>query len=189
MSTWAVYHQLSAKQEHNRRSCISPSRYRCISTAITNISESIPGPNSRVDQGGISTAKAVYQQQSKTKAKALLIDTVVSTWAVPQPGTAKQKHLWRSCISPARYSCISTAINKKNQAKTLLDDTAVSTRAVYPPRKLYINSNQNESESTSDRHGRVDLGGVSTAISKAKASLAQLYITSAVRLYTNSNKK
>ena len=112
MSTLAVYQPRSAKQEHKRRSCISPARYSCISTAIRNKTETIPGPNIRLDQGGISTAKAVYQQQSKTKAKALLVDTFVSTWAVPQPRTAKRKHLWRGCISPAPYSCISTAIRK-----------------------------------------------------------------------------
>ena len=56
----------------------------------------------------------------KTEAKALLVDTAVSTWAVYQPRSAKQNHPWLSCISPARhsyispapYSCISTA--KKN---------------------------------------------------------------------------
>ena len=77
----------------------------------------------------------------KTEARALLVVTAVSTWAVYQPQSAKRKHLWRCCISPARYSCMSTAI-KKTEGKALLDDTAVSTRAVCPPRELYINSNQ-----------------------------------------------
>ena len=72
-------------------------------------------------------------------AKALLDDTAVSTSAVHQPQSAKQDHIRRSCISPARYSCMSTAI--KIKAKSFLDDTVVSTRAVYQPRELYINSN------------------------------------------------
>ena len=123
----------------------------------------------------------------KSKANKRLVGTAVSTWAVYQPRSAKQKHLWYSCISPARYSCISTAKQKKNKAKALLNDTAVSTWAVYQPREQYVNGNQNQSESTSGRHNPVDLGGVSTAISEAKASLAQLYITSA--LYKPRSKR
>ena len=58
VSTWAGYQPLSAKQEHNRRSCLSPARYSCISTAIRIKIEIIPGPNSLVDQGGASTANS-----------------------------------------------------------------------------------------------------------------------------------
>ena len=47
---------------------------------------------------------------------------------------------------------------------------------------------KNHSESTSDRHSAVDLGGVSTAISKSNASLAQLYITSALYKPTSERK-
>ena len=64
----------------------------------------------------------------------------MSPWAVYKPLSAKQEHIRRSCTSPARYSCISTAI--ENIAKAFLGQTAVSTRAVYRPRKLYINSSQ-----------------------------------------------
>ena len=127
------------RYQHIRRNCISPARCRCISTAIRNKSESISGPHSRVDQGGISTAKAAYQQQSKTKAKALLVDTAASTCAVSQPRTAKQKHLWRSCI-PQRGIAVYQQPSEIN-AKAFLDHAAVSTRAVYQPRKLYINRN------------------------------------------------
>ena len=140
MSASAVSQPLSAKQEHIPRSCISPARYSCISTAIRNESESIPGPHSRVDQAGISTAKAVYKQQSKTKTKSLLVDTAASTWAVSQPRTAKQKHPWRSCIHQRGIAVYEQ--QSKFQAKALLDETVVSTRAVYQPRKIDINSNQ-----------------------------------------------
>ena len=61
--------------------------------------------------------------------------------AVYQQQSAKQEHIRRSCISPAHYSCISTA-KKNKKAKTFLVDTAVSTWAVYQPRELYINGNQ-----------------------------------------------
>ena len=110
VSTSAVNQPQSAKQEHIRRSCISPrgiAVYQQPSKIKAKAFFWTTQP--RVDQDGISTAKAVYQQQS-TQAKALLDDTAVSTWAVSQPRTAKQKHLWPSCIPPARYSCISTAI-------------------------------------------------------------------------------
>ena len=46
---------------------------------------------------------------------------------------------------------------------------------------------ENQSESTSGRHSRVDLGGISTAISNVKSSLAQLNITSA--LYQPRSKR
>ena len=65
---------------------------------------------------------AVHQQQSKLYAKALLGDaadegstsTAISkakaymeqlyiTSVVYQPHSVEQKHVWRSCISPARY--------------------------------------------------------------------------------------
>ena len=46
--------------------------------------------------------------------------------------------------------------------------------------KFQATAIKNESESTSGRHSRVDLGGVSTANSKAKVFPAQLYITSAI---------
>ena len=83
--------------------------------------------------------------------EALLDDTAVSTGAVYQPQSAKPNHLRRSCISPARYGCISTALKKKPEAKVLLDDTAVSNRAV------------------------------STAINDAKTYLTNVYITNEVR--------
>ena len=71
------------RYQHIRRICISPAQCSCISTAIRNKSESISGRHSRVHQGGISTAKAANQQPPGTKAKALLVDTAASTWAMP----------------------------------------------------------------------------------------------------------
>ena len=178
MSTWAVSQPRTSKRYNLWRSCISPARYICISTAIKTSSKSASGRHRRVDHGGISTARAAYQQQSKLKrkhfwstqpcrpgrcinhnqhseitsgaavyhqrgiavypppskikTKAFLDDTAVSTWAVSQPRTSKQNNLWRSCKSPARYSCISTVI-------------------------------ENSSKSASGRHRRVDQGGKSTA--------------------------
>ena len=129
---------------HQRYSCISPVRYSSISTARREkIAKTL-----RVDTA-VSTARAVCQQQSKPKARALLDDTALSTWALYQPRSPNQMHLWQSCISPARYSCISPAryscistARKETKAKALLDDTAVSNKAVYQPRELYVNSNQ-----------------------------------------------
>ena len=116
----------------------------------------------RVDQVGISTARAIYQQQSKPNTNASLVETAMATWAVCQPQSAKQKHIWRSCIPPVWFRCISEDI--ENEAKALLDGTAILTRAV------------------------------STASSKAKTYLAQLYINrdqqseSISELYINSNR-
>ena len=112
---------------HIWRRCMSPARCSCISTAIKNQSESTSGRHIHVDQGGISRAqqskKHVWRscvpparqinsdQQSesiselcingnqKIEAKELLDDTAVSTIAVYQPRSARQKHIRRSCIS------------------------------------------------------------------------------------------
>ena len=131
----------------------------------------------------------------KTKAKALLVDTTVSTWAVYQPRSAKRKHFYRSCISPARCSYISTAIKTESESTSgrhsHVDQGGInhdqqskniSSASVYHHRgistaiskaKAYLScispAIKNYGESTSERHSRVDLGGVSTAISKARA--------------------
>ena len=68
----------------------------------------------------------------------------------------------------------------KALAKAPLDDTAVSTRAVYQPRELYISSNEKKKRTHfwstgSARHGRVDLGGVSTSIYKKRFYGAAVY--------------
>ena len=89
--------------------------------------ESTSGRHSRVDLGGVSTAiskaraslvqlcitSALYQPRSKRKhvwrsgiyrdQSESMSGTVVSTRAVYQPRSAKQRHTRRSCISPARY--------------------------------------------------------------------------------------
>ena len=75
-----------------------------------NQSESTSGRHSCVDQGGISTTRAVYQQQLKTEAKALLVDTAVSTGAVYQPRSAKQSICGAAVNHQRGYSCILAAI-------------------------------------------------------------------------------
>ena len=139
-------------------------------------------------------------------------DTATSTRAV-STAISKTIHIWRKCMSPGRYinrdQQRKTYINKVFQqhsemlAKALLDDTAVSTSTVCQPqsekrehiRRSCISSARCscvstaikiKSESTSGRHSHFDLGGISTANSKAETNLAQLYITSAGYLYINT---
>ena len=76
-SITAMYRPLSAKKQHIQRSCISYKGHSCISTAFNHQIESTSGRHHRVDQRGISTARAVYKCNSKTKVKALLVDTFV----------------------------------------------------------------------------------------------------------------
>ena len=116
MSTWAVYQPrqlyINSNQNLKRKHfwTTQPCRPgRCLNREQQ--SKNISGP-AVYHQRGI----AVYHQQSKTQAKALLDDTAVSTRAMYQPRSAKQKHLWRSCISPAWYSCISTAIKIESES-------------------------------------------------------------------------
>ena len=100
------------------RRCMSPARFSCTSTGIKNLKRSHSGRHGRVKQyinrdqqsKNISGADVyqqhgvvLYQQQSKPESKALLENAAVSTRAVYQPRSAKQKHIWRSCISPAPY--------------------------------------------------------------------------------------
>ena len=91
---------------------------------------------------------AVYHQPSKSQAKALLDDTVMSTRVV-STAISKAKHIWRSCISTtiskakAYLSCISTAFEHYGESTSRRH--SVSTSAVYQPlstypAKLYITS-------------------------------------------------
>ena len=87
----------------------------------------------------MSTAKAVYQQQLKTKTKALLDGTAVSTRAVYQPRSAKQNHIWRSCISPAHsinrdQSEIMSGARYLPRPISSMSSAAVSTRVMYQSR-------------------------------------------------------
>ena len=151
----------------------------------------------------------------KTNAKGLLDDTSVSTLAVYRPRSAKQKHLWRSCTSPARCNCISTAIkiesestsgrhshvgqggiNRDQQRKNVSGANVYHQRGISTPiskAKAYLccilTAIKRYGERTSERHNRVDLVGIPTAIIKTKAYSAQLYITSAIYLYINSHQK
>ena len=163
--------------------CMSPARYSCISTTMkhTLLSKSILFDTAlstwavyQPRSAKQSTCGAAvyhqrdldaYQQQSKLTAKALG-DTAVWTSAVYQPRLLTQTHLWRSCMSPAPCSCISTAIkkeskspsgrhshvdrggiNRNQQNNTYLAQVYV-TRAVYQPRsakrknvsEMYFNS-------------------------------------------------
>ena len=89
---------------------------------------------------------AVYQPRS-AKQKSYLAQLYITS-AVCQPRSAELRHIWCKCVSPARYSCMSTA--SKTKAKALLDDTAMSTRAVSTAirkaktylAQLYINRDQ-----------------------------------------------
>ena len=157
---------------------------------------------------------AVYQQQPKTKAKVLLDDTAVSTWAVYQPPSAEQKHVWRSCISPARCNCTSTVIkteskstsgrhshvdpsgiNRDQQSKNISGATVYHQRGIstaVSKAKAYLSCTstaiKNESENTSGRHSHVDLGGISTAISKARAYGADVYHQRGIAVYQQQSK-
>ena len=145
-------------------------------------------------------ATATTHRGERTCGRHGLLDTTVWTWAVYRSRFTKQTFPLRSCISPARYNCISTESEPK--AKSLLKKHShvnqidvnhdqksekIFGAAAYQPRSakkgisdLYINTNLNQGRNTSGRHSCVDLGGVSTAIITAKTYLAQLCITSAV---------
>ena len=115
----------------------------------------------------------------QTEAKALLVDTAVSTWAVYQPRSVKRNHLWRSCISQARYSCISTATNK-TKAKALLNDKAVSIRAVYQPRKRYYQQQSKLKRKHFWSTQPCRPGRCINRDQQSKVSVAQVYNTTAV---------
>ena len=72
-------------------------------------SQSMSGPAVYHQHGVV-----VYQQpsKSKSKAKALLDDTAMSTRAITI-AISKVKHIWRKCVSPARY------INRDQQSESI----------------------------------------------------------------------
>ena len=82
-----------------------------------------------------------------------------------QPRSAMQEHIWCSCISPAR------SINRDQS------ETCMAQRYLPRSKRKHV-----------WRSG-VDQGGESTAISKAKAYPAQLYITSTVYQLTVISKR
>ena len=127
---------------------------------------------------------------------------------------SKEKHIWRKCMSPGRYinryqqsefmylRCILTAFG--NVGKGILDCTAVSTSTVCQPqsekrehiRRSCISSARCscistaikiESQSTAGRQSHFDMGGVSTANSKAEKSSAAVYHHRGM-LYINSHQ-
>ena len=167
------------------RSSISPGLHNCISTGIRNLKRKRFGTiqrcrpercinrdkqNKSVSGAAIYRQRGVagYQQPFKHKAKALVDDTAMST------------------------TTVSTTISK---AKTYLAQVYIAS-AVYQPRSdtqdghvsCISSAIFNFSECISGRHRRVDQCAVSTAVSKARAYPAQLYITRAIYLYINRNK-
>ena len=139
MSTRAVYQHRSAKQNNIWSNCISPTRY------INRVQQSKNTPGAAVYRhGGISTAIS----KAKVYLAQLYINsihkTTVSTSAVYQRPSAKQKHTRRSNISAARYT------NRDQQMEILSGatvyqqcgtSTAISTAEAYLA-QLYINSHQ-----------------------------------------------
>ena len=100
--------------------CISTARYTNCNQRGENISGAAVYQQKSVKQTpqapAISKAEAylaeLYTTKTtrKTKAKALLDDTTVSTRAVFKPRSAKRNSIWHICISIARY--ISAAIGQ-----------------------------------------------------------------------------
>ena len=142
---------ISCKKRIYRR-CMSPARYSFTSTGIkakpfwkTRPCRAQRYTNRDQQKKNISGADichqrgvAVYQQQSKPQANALLENAAVSTRAVYQPISAKHKHVWRSCISPARY------INRDQQSKGISGADSCHQRGIPA-----TNSIKMKSESTS----------------------------------------
>ena len=172
----AVYQPQSARQEHIRRSCVSSARYSCISKKKK---KSISGRHSRVDQGGVYQSRKLYINSNHERKRKHFWSTQPC-----RPGRCLNRKLQNKSISGAAvYHQRGIAVyqqQSKFQANALRDGTVMSTGAVHQPREFFLNSSQNWNESTSGRHSRVALGGVSTTINKVKSSLVQLYITSAV---------
>ena len=165
---------------------------RAISTAISK-AKTIFGSavyHKRRVSIAISKRKHVWDvchQQSKSMAKALLDDTACRPVRYIN---RDQKRKSISCAAVYQQSGIAVYhYPLKIQDNAFLDDTAVSSRAVFINRESCKSTAIiKESECTTCRHSRVDLGGASTANSKTKASVVQLFITSAVQLYINSNR-
>ena len=147
VSTVPVYQPLelyisrNQKRRRKHRWSTRPCRPgRCIN--YNRQSKSISGAAVHITSVGTPawyscTSTAVYK--TKAKAKTHPDDTAVSIGAVYQPRSAKQKHLWRSCISPAHSfnrdqseimsgAAVSTATKLKHVGAT------VSTRVMFQPR-------------------------------------------------------
>ena len=127
----AIYQQRSGHQSDNTAGRHGGDCRSCIVTAISNTKAYMtqllsPTPQTKRNQQRKIACMELYikrDQQNKTmscapgmksnrktEAKSLSDDTAVSIRVVYQPRSAKQEHIWRSCTSLARYSCISTAI-------------------------------------------------------------------------------
>ena len=91
--------------------------------------------------------------------KALLDDVSLSTVAVYQPRSAKQKAIWRTDVYHHRR--ISTVISEPK---------------AYLPQVYSTTTIINQHLSTCGRHGRVAKSGTLTAINQAKPFMVQLYV-------------
>ena len=114
-----------SSKKHIWRRCMSSARHSCMSTAISNLKQSRSGRHSRVDQSQLHINSAEHQPQS-TKRKQIwrsCISTAIKSVKqcrfgrhsrVDQSGIStaisSKRHIWRRCMSPARYSCMSTGI-------------------------------------------------------------------------------
>ena len=132
------------------------------------------------------STKKVYQprdQPSKSLSGATAyhqrgISTMIS----------EAKHIWHSCISPAaRHSCISTAIKSSESTvgrRSRVDQGSIST-AISKANHIWSNCasptlyvNRVQQRKSTCGAAVYHQGGISTAINKSKAYLAQLYINS-----------
>ena len=151
MSTSKVCPPQSEKREHIRRSCISPARCNCISTAIKTESESTSGRHSHFDLGGVLTASS--------EAKELLAQVYITSTVylhVNGHQNRERRHFWTTqSFRPGRFfnhdqqitRTSSTTVyhqrgiaiylqQSRPQAKALLGNRVVPTWAVYQPREL-----------------------------------------------------
>ena len=140
-----------------------------MSTAIKKLKRSRSGRHRHVSQSA-----AAYQQRGTStaisKAETYLTQLHINSnqklkampfWTTQPCGperyinrNSSKKHIWRRCMSPARYSCMSTAIKNLKRSCSGRHSRVDQSAAVYQQR------------------------GTSTAISKAEAYLAQLCIGS-----------
>ena len=153
VSTSTVCQPQSEKQEHIRRSCISPARCNCISTAIKIKSESTSGRHSHFDLGGVSTASS---ETNELLAQLYITSTVYQY--INSHQNQKRKHFWTTqSFQPGRFlnhelqitRTSSTSVHhqcgiaiilqqSRPQANTLLCNRVVPTWAVYQPQKTRI---------------------------------------------------
>ena len=164
VSTRAVYQPRSAKRNHIWHGRISTA----ISRAKTHLAQQAmmsvyPHSGITNQPSGNTTGTVVYQQQ-----------------------TAKRKLFWTAQpCRPERYVNRDQQIERVSGTAVYQQRSAKQTPPQAQPRprlraKIQLAqpciNNEQQSESTSGRHIRIDQSGVSTAISKAQAYLHERYI-------------